>query len=256
MNEEIPKNQDFVRIEILDNIATLHLDSPPGNLLPVPEFFPAAGLIRLQKSGAIKGIIIRGSGKNFSAGGDVAAILKMAGSGEPLEHELEAGHKLLDTITSLDIPVVAAIDRVCFGGGLEIALACHIRVASENALLAFPETNLNLMPGMGGTVRLASTCGNAGAIAMILQGDTLTAREALELKIIDHVAPRDDAWSFSMKLLKRMTEGRPLHVIRAVMTALANSRKLSAAEAMKEEIRLFCELARREAARRAGEDSV
>ena len=245
---------DEVLFEIDDSIGILTLNHPPENYLTVPEFIPVTIFREWTNNDTLKGLIIKGEGKNFSAGGNLEHIFSAGEKGLSLHNLMADGLELLRCIQNLDIPVIAAINRVCFGGGLEIALACHFRVASENALLAFPEVNRNLMPGMGGTFRLPATISLFESTQMILGGDMINATEAKELGILDYVAPKDKAFEFSWNLMQKMTHDRPVKVIRFIMRALKNSTELSPEEAMKEETNLFCELARDESIRRKKED--
>ena len=162
----------------------------------------------------------------------------------------EKGKELLDYLQDLDIPVAAAISGVCFGGGLEIALACHMRICSENALFAFPETNLGLMPGLGGTFRLGERLSLQDSLKMILGGDMINAEEALSLKVVDTIIRNEEPLLYTFHFLRKITEGRPLKIINYVMQALKNSKRLSAEESMREETRMFCDLARIESNRR------
>lgn len=244
---------NHIRYEITDSIGVVTLCDPPGNVLPVPAFIGDDLMDRITTDPELKGLIIKGEGRNFSAGGNLERIFVESSDQEALRSLMDDGHRTLSRITSLDIPVIAAINRVCFGGGLEIALACHIRVASENALLAFPETNQNLMPGMGGTVRLPALAGFAVSARMILEGDTLSATEARELGLVDHIAPRDGAFRYAFELMLKMTQDRPVTVIRSVMRALHNAEALPPADALREETRMFCALASTEADRRRKE---
>lgn len=243
-------NPEAATFEIRDSIGIITLNDPPANYLAVPEFIPIPQFLEFTMNPSLKGLIIKGAGKNFSAGGALDAVFTASAIPGSLEDLVHAGLELLKHIQNIDIPVIAAINRICFGGGLEIALACHIRVASENALLAFPEVNQNLMPGMGGTVRLTALTGPAQSARMILGGDMVDARDALKLGIIDYVAAKDGAFDFSMALMRKMTHDRPVKVIRSVMKALRNSAEFSPGEAMEEETRLFCSLAQDEALRR------
>ena len=158
--------------------------------------------------------------------------------------------ELLGYLQDLDIPVAAAISGVCFGGGLEIALACHMRICSENALFAFPETNLGLMPGLGGTFRLGERLSLQDSLKMILGGDMINAEEALSLKVVDTIVKNEEPLSYTFNFLRKITEGRPLKIINYVMQALKNSKRLPAEESMREETRMFCDLARIESNRR------
>ncbi|MEI7983715.1 MAG: enoyl-CoA hydratase-related protein, partial [Bacteroidota bacterium] len=130
------------------------------------------------------------------------------------------------------------------------ALACHIRICSENALFAFPEINSGILPGLGGTVRFQELAGFNESLKMILGGDMINAGVALEMKLVDQITPKDKLFSHSFNLLKKMTHDRPIGVIHGVMQALHNGRNLSLGDAMLEETRIFCKLAMAEAGRR------
>ena len=153
------------------------------------------------------------------------------------------GKEILNYLDDIEVPTIAAIRGACFGGGLEIALACHIRVCSQNALFAFPETNLNLLPGLGGTVRLPEKLPFSTALQILLSGGIISAEKALEIRLADHLVPSRQVCNFSLSLMKKMVDNRPIEVIRSVVRALNNSRRMSAREAMEEETRMFCELA-------------
>jgi len=248
-------NLKAVKFEVLDSIGIFSLDSPPANELSIPEFIPIKVFKQWATTPGLKGLIINGEGKNFSTGGNLDTIFQSASNPEVLTSMIVEGLNLLNAIHNLEIPVMAAINRVCFGGGLEIALACHIRVASENALLAFPEVNQNLMPGMGGTIRLPSFIGFSQSVKMILGGDIVNALNAKELGFIDFIAPKDQAFDFAFVLMQKMTHDRPVKVIRSIMTALKNASELPGDDAMKEETQLFCSLALDEAERRKTEET-
>jgi enoyl-CoA hydratase len=246
---------DKVTYEVLDSIGIITLNTPPANELAIPGFIPIDLFTQWTSSESLKGLIITGGGKNFSAGGNLDEIFKTCDHPESLQSLMTDGLTLLNCIQRLEIPVIAAINRVCFGGGLEIALACHMRVASENALLAFPEVNQNLMPGMGGTCRLPAFAGLAQSARIILGGDIINARDAKELGFIDFIAPKDQAFEFAHALMLKMTHDRPVKVIRSVMKSLAISSESSWEVAMQEETRLFCSLALDEAKRRKKEEA-
>lgn len=178
----------------------------------------------------------------------------MAENGKQIEDQIEKGKKLLDYIRDLDIPVTAAISGVCFGGGLEIALACHIRICSSNALFAFPESNHGLMPGLGGIDRLDERVNLKDLLKIILGGDMINAEEALLLKIVDTVVQDEDPLNYTLNFLRKITEGRQITVINYVMQALKNSRRLPVDESIREETRMFCDLARVESIRRKKEN--
>jgi enoyl-CoA hydratase/carnithine racemase len=246
---------DLVTFEIHNEVGIITLDLPPGNYLPIPGFIPLNMFMQWIGSDHLKGLIIRGRGKNFSAGGNLEQIFKESGHPDTMQHLMDEGIELLNCIQNLEIPVISVISGVCFGGGLEIALASHIRVASENALLAFPEVSHNLMPGMGGTVRLPGVIGWSYAVNMILGGDIINAKAGKEMGLIDYLVPKDQSFTFALNLMQKMTRDRPLKVIKSIMKSLKNARTLSPEAAMAEETKLFCKLAIDEAERRKTEEA-
>lgn len=239
--------------EIRDEIGILTLDNPPENYIYEPEFVPLPVLETWISDTSLKGILIHGAGKHFSAGGDLTRLFDRISENADLPAMMQAGHQLIARLHALHLPMVAAIHGVCFGGGLELALACHIRIAGEHALFAFPETGLHLIPGMGGTLRLPSVTGLAQATRLILSGEIIGAEEALLIGLIDEIRPRQELFDQAFQLLKRMTAGISLPVIQAVMQTLQRAETLRPEEAIREETALFCKLALAEAARRAGE---
>jgi enoyl-CoA hydratase/carnithine racemase len=236
--------------EVRDSVGILSLDSPPENYLKQPEFVPLSQLKKWIGDAGVNAMVITGTGRHFSAGADREEVMRIASNGDELFRSLTKGKELLDYIENLTVPCIAVIRGVCFGGGLEIALACHMRFCSSNALFAFPETNLGLMPGLGGTIRLPGRLSFKDSLAMILSGDMIDAATAKEMGLVDEIFPDGDLNKSSLDLIRKMISNRPPDVIRTIMQALHNARKLPAGESMKEESRMFCELARKEAERR------
>ena len=233
--------------EVRDNTGILALNDPPGNYLHNPAFIPLDLFDQYLGEAAIRGLVITGTGKHFSGGAALETLFQQAGETGDLSKSMEQGKQLLDRIDRLEIPVIAAIKGLCFGGGLEIALACDLRFCSGNALFAFPESNHNMMPGLSGTLRLPQQVGYAGSLKMILGGDMLNAGEALEMKLVDKVLQDEDPLDHALSFLKKITEGRSLKVIGFIMRALRNAGSLPPEEALMEETRMFCDLAREEA---------
>lgn len=233
-----------------DDIGVITLDNPPENYLADPDFIPLEILRKWTSADSLKGIIIHGAGKHFSAGGNLENLFAMIHGKEDLMARMKAGKAVLDYLENLNIPVIAAIQGVCFGGGLEIALAAHIRICSENALFAFPEINHGIIPGLGGTVRSAQQIGHRKSLNFIMAGDMINAGEALAMDLVDYVVPKSKLLDFTYTMMQKMTQDRPLPVIHAVMEALRNAKTLPINEAMQEETRLFCELALAESSRK------
>ena len=121
-------------------------------------------------------------------------------------------------------PVIAAINGFALGGGLELALACHIRIASDNAKMGLPEVSLGLIPGYGGTQRLTSLIGKGRALEMILTGDMITAQEAFQFGLINHVTTMDELLAKAEALMNKILSRAPLAVGSAIAVVNASAR--------------------------------
>ena len=233
----------LVKWSVLDSIGILTISNKPENYLESPEFINPELLKEITKTNSLKGLVICGEGRHFSAGANITKIYELANNEMNLGEKLNKGKEILSYIENLPIPTIAAIKGSCFGGGLEIALACHIRVCSKNALFAFPEANLNLMPGLGGTIRLPKLIGSKESIEMILPGDLIDAEKAFEIKLVDYIIHEKDVVGYSTDLLKKITKDRPVRVIHSIIKSINNAKLLSFDKAMQEETKMFCKLA-------------
>jgi len=237
------KEERFIEFEDHDGIGVMSMDNRPHNYITRPDFIDIPAMKEWIAGKRLKGIIITGKGNHFSAGADIEELRKLAADPDALLSGMRQGKDALTFIESLDIPVIAAIKGACFGGGLEIALSAHIRVAAETAMFAFPESGLGMIPGMGGTVRLPHAAGRGAAVEMILRGDIMNAERARAIGIVDYVIPKKEVMDFSTGLMKKMVEKRPLEIINAVMRSVRNAAVMDFDSAMEEESRLFCRLA-------------
>jgi enoyl-CoA hydratase len=143
---------------------------------------------KIKTDAAIEAVILTGAGeKAFVAGTDIQELTELnAESGKVFS---EKGQGIFNLIENLGKPVIAAVNGYALGGGTELALACHIRIASENAKFGQPEVNLGVIPGYGGTQRLARLIGKGLAMEMILTGDQIDAAEALRIGLVNKVVP-------------------------------------------------------------------
>ena len=219
------------------------LNGYQGNYLSDPEFEDLSWLNERFSEPDLKAIIITGSGRHFSAGADLKRLGELATNEAMLISKMKAGKDLLDLIESTALPVVAEIQGACLGGGLEIALACHIRICSENALFAFPEIHHGIMPGLGGTYRLTNVVGPGKAAEIMLSGDVVNAQKALETGLVDYVVPDRDLRIYTLDYLERLTRDRDVDVIRSIMKSIHNAMHLDTDRALEEETRMFCALA-------------
>lgn len=237
------KLQKNINWEKMGSIGILSINNPPENYLEDPEFIKIELLEKISGDVTIKGIIFKGTGRHFSAGADMNKLRQLSQNETLFIEKISDGKKLVDFIDNLNIPVIAAVTGVCFGGGLEIALACHFRFCSENALFAFPESNHDIMPGLGGTVRLARLVGLGKSTEIILTGEPVNAQKALEMGLADYVLPTKELCPFAIDFLNKMTTGRNIDVIHSVMKSINNSQTLPFEKALEEETKLFCFLA-------------
>ena len=160
----------------------------------------------------VKGIIITGEGdRAFAAGADVAEI---AGLNEVNGRKFaEIGQEVFASIENCDKPVIAAVHGFALGGGCELAMACHIRIAAKNAVFGQPEVNLGLIPGFGGTQRLTHLVGKGRAIELMMTADTISADRAYEIGLVNHVVEDKAALlEFSGRMIKKIVSKAPLAI--------------------------------------------
>lgn len=190
-------------------MVTIILNNPPANLLTfelLSELEKA--LDTLAKDDLVKAIVIAGSGSLFVAGADVKVIASISSSDEG-ESLAKKGQAVFDKIEQMPKPVIAAITGFCLGGGLEMAMSCHIRIGGERARLGQPEINLGIIPGFGGTQRLPRLTGKAKAIELILTGDMIHAEEAKQIGLLNKVVPEGEVLKQAQGLAKKIaTKGR------------------------------------------------
>ncbi len=177
-----------------------------------------SAFMSLRDDPEIRGVILTGSGdKAFVAGADISELSELdQASGK--DYVLE-GQELTKLIENYRKPVLAAINGFALGGGTELALACHVRIASENAKMGQPEVKLGLIPGFGGTQRLSRLVGKGKAMELILSGKIIDAQEALDIWLVNKVVPQKDLVSTCEKLIGEMIENAPLgleYSIRAI----------------------------------------
>ncbi|WP_316810594.1 enoyl-CoA hydratase/isomerase family protein [Pedobacter heparinus] len=164
----------------------------------------------------VRGILLTGAGeKAFVAGADIAEFADYNGQqGEELARKGQ--ESVFNAIANCPKPVVAAINGFALGGGLELAMACHIRVASDHARLGLPETSLGLIPGYGGTQRLTQLVGKGRALEMICTADMITAAQAESIGLVNAVVPQGELMAKAESLLAKITLRAPLAIAAAI----------------------------------------
>ncbi len=184
---------------------------------------------------SIDGIIMTGAGtKAFAAGADIAEFNGI--ETDKATEIAKLGHKVFEMIENGTKPVIAAINGFALGGGLELALACHIRIAAETAKMGLPEVSLGLIPGYGGTQRLTKLVGKGKAMEMILTADMITATDALQVGLVNKIVAQEDLLKYAEDLLNKILIRSPMAIGYAIAAINAAEKQTNGFE---EEITLF-----------------
>jgi len=237
-----------IRTEVEDRIALLTIDHPPVNSFNkqvVTELDEAVD--ELLADDEVKAIVITGGGTNaFVAGADIPEIKELLANPEEGYGEarafIERGQGVHLKIERSTKPVIAAINGFCLGGGLELAMACHMRLCSDRARLGQPEINLGLIPGWGGTQRLPRIVGKGKALEMILTGDMITAQEAYRIGLVNKVVPAGAILKEARGLARKIVSKSKFPVA-ATLRAVTDGLEVSVEEGLEIEKEQFVGLA-------------
>ena len=178
---------------------------------------------RLRDDGEVDAVILTGAGeKAFAAGADIPELLELDPStGRDLARK---GQVTLSLFENLGKPVIAAVNGFALGGGCELALACHMRVASEKARFGLPEVKLGIIPGYGGTQRLTRIVGLGRALELILTGEMINAKEAYRIGLVNRIVPRGEVVPAAESLARTIISRGPVAIRLALEAALRGSR--------------------------------
>lgn len=214
---------DFVKVEREGRVAVLALDRPPVNAMSGEVLRELVARLRgAAEDDGVGAIVLRGEGERaFSAGADITGFGQI--SDDP---ETPRGiQPVADLIESLPKPVVVAMHGHSLGGGLELALACDVRLAAEDARIGLPEVKLALLPGGGGTQRLPRVVGPARAALMIMSGDPISGRQAYEWGLVEQVVPFAELREAAVAVAARLAERSP-YALAKIKELLRETRKL------------------------------
>lgn len=189
---------------------------------------------------SLRAIVLTGSGdKAFSAGTDLAELINV--HAEDARAVAEGGQTLCNVIENCPVPVIAAINGIAAGAGCELALASHLRIAAPNASFSLPEIKLGIIPGYGGSQRLAREVGQGRALEIMLTARTVHSEEALRIGLITSIAPAGGLLPEAMRLANEIASLAPL-AIRACLQAVTKGAELSLSEGLALEAELFASL--------------
>jgi enoyl-CoA hydratase len=234
-------NFRHLNLEIKDRIGIVTVNFPPANSLAPEvrdELFSA--LKQVAQDTKIWTAILTGAGdKFFMAGANIPSLLRLDRC-QALERARIA-RELFDFISKGEKPVIAAINGMCLGGGLELALSCDIRIAAEHSQFGFPEVGLGIMPGGGGTQRLPRIVGTGLARYLIFTGERISAEKAFQIGLVEQVIPYPDLLQAALTVAKKINQQSPLGV-RAAKKAIRESNELSLGKGLDLENELWADL--------------
>ncbi|WP_423799262.1 enoyl-CoA hydratase [Neobacillus sp. SAB-20_R2A] len=232
---------DYLKWSVEDSIATITLQRPPANAL-------SSGLLReltaaldeIEPSREIRAVVIHGEGRFFSAGADIKEFTTVSSS-EGFSNLGKFGQDLFDRMEKFPKPIIAAIHGAALGGGLELAMSCHIRLVSETAKLGLPELQLGIIPGFAGTQRLPKYVGTARAAEMMLTSEPITGLEAVQYGLANHAYPENEVLEQAYKMAGKIAKKSPGSV-KAAIELLNYSKTKEFYEGVKRESELFGEV--------------
>lgn len=231
---------ELVQVEVEGGIATIRLSRPPMNALnaQVQELLRSAART-VSDDEQVRAVVIYGGEKVFAAGADIKEMADM--SYVAMSARAAQLSSAFDAIARIPKPVVAAITGYALGGGCELALACDWRVVAEDAKLGQPEIKLGVIPGAGGTQRLARLVGPARAKDIILTGRMVDAAEAQRIGLADRVVPADQVYATALDLVRPFVGG-PAQAVRAAKLAIDGGLEMDLASGLAWESQLFASL--------------
>src|SRR5919106_2698280 len=225
--------------DLTDGVARVTVNRPDKlnalNAIVMAELGDA--VTRIETDAAVRGVILTGAGnKAFVAGADIAELSEQGPTGG--QTRALVGQQVFRRLERCGKPVLAAVNGFALGGGCELAMACHLRIASESAKFGQPEVKLGIGPGYGGTVRLPRLVGKGRALELLLTGQMIDAQEAYRIGLVNRVVPADPLMSESEQILRSILENGPL-AVRACLEAVDTGLDVGVDEASLLEANLF-----------------
>ncbi|KKI91778.1 enoyl-CoA hydratase [Bacillus sp. SA1-12] len=232
---------ECLNLVIEDHVAVVTINHSPANALSSKVLKELSNLLdKIETDEQVRAIVLHGEGRFFSAGADIKEFLQVP-SGDEFSKMAVKGQELFERIETFQKPIIAAIHGAALGGGLELAMSCHIRLVTEDAKLGLPELQLGIIPGFGGTQRLPKYIGTGRALEMMLTSEPIMGAEAVKLGLANHCYPEESLVEEAKKLAAKFAQKSPLSV-KAVISLL-NTSKTSVYEAgMRQEAEWFGEI--------------
>ncbi|MBE1554471.1 enoyl-CoA hydratase [Sporosarcina limicola] len=232
---------EFLNVAIEDGVAIATINRPPANALSRALILEVDALLdQVENDETVRVIVLHGEGKFFSAGADIKEFLSVT-SGDEFSKLSASGQEVFERLETFHKPVIAAIHGAALGGGLELAMGCHMRIVSEKAKLGLPELQLGLIPGFAGTQRLPRYVGMAKATEMLLTSDPITGEEAVRLGLANQAFSDEELLPKTMEIAKKIAKKSPV-AVKAALDMLQYSKHSSYYEGVKAESNSFGEV--------------
>ncbi|MBD8004067.1 enoyl-CoA hydratase-related protein [Bacillus norwichensis] len=233
----------FANVNKEGTIKIVKVDHPPANTLSSACIDHLRYIFQeLAEDEETSAIILTGSGRFFVAGADIKEFVSAFGHQERALKMAEAGQAICDEIEAMKKPVIAAINGPALGGGLELALSCHYRIASNQAILGLPELKLGLLPTFGGTQRLSRITNTATALNLILTSKQLSPDEALELGIIQMVTEPEELLPVAKTIARSFIDGKSMTSVSRTIECVVQGMKEEIQSGLERERKRFAEL--------------
>lgn len=230
-------------LTIESKIAMVEINAPPANTLSTKCITELRTAVKdLASMQDIQGIIITGARRFFVAGADIKEFVPALGDEQKGLAMSEAGQSLCNEIEALQKPVIAAINGPALGGGMELAMACHFRIASEKAVFGLPELKLGLIPSFGGTQRLSRMTSTATALDLILTSKQITSDKAQALDIIQVVVPSEELLSTALTVAKSFVDGKSMTSVKRAIECVIKGNNETLEDGLARESKHFGEL--------------
>lgn len=229
---------EFLNWKVEDGVAIVTINRPPANALAQSLIRELDELLtQVEQNDEVRVIVLHGEGRFFSAGADIKEFTDIS-SKDAAVKLAENGQTVFERLETFPKPVIAAVHGAALGGGLELAMSCHIRYVAEDAKLGLPELNLGIIPGFGGTQRLPRYVGVAKAAEMIFTGEPISGTEAVQWGLANRAFPQEELLANTLQLAKKIAQKSPVS-LKAAIDALQYNKTASFLDGIKAEAELF-----------------
>lgn len=229
---------EFLNIKKENLVAVVTINRPPANALSSSVLKELSSVLDLvETDDSVRVVLIHGEGRFFSAGADIKEFTTIE-TGEEFAKLSTYGQEVFERMEKFPKPIIAAIHGAALGGGLELAMGCHIRIVSETAKLGLPELTLGLIPGFAGTQRLPRYVGIAKAAEMLFTSEPISGKEAVQLGLANHAYPEEEVFGQALQLAEKIAKKSPVS-IKAAIELLNASKTEQFYQGVKREAEMF-----------------